>query len=534
MNRYTLMLLSLAGGAMCSLAWSSWCSGLILLIALVPFLIIEEWLFESKGKYTRNAIFLFSLPGMILFSMITMGWMRSASLTGAIFVIIGLAMLMSSTLWLAHIVRVRWGNLAGIIAFAAFWLTYEFISLNVNIVSPWMNLGNGLSKDLHFIQWYDITGTAGGSLWILCSNLLLTVFIVSRAGEEKRSWIYLVIWFLIILGPSIASFTKYNSIHNSGRKAEEAVIIQPNVDPFTEKFVIPFDQQLKRVVEMAKSATTENTAWIITPETTVDDPVDLDSINDNRYIKQLRQLTGRTPDASIVAGLVSRKMYHGFTEPPTISARRTGIAGEFSDHFNSAFRIDSGTNVEYYHKSKLVPGIEMQFANGPGRLISRILPYLGGTRWGYGIQQQRTCLHKSSSGMAIAPIICYESVFGRYVTGYVRNGAEALFIITNDGWWKNTYGYKQHLWYASLRAIETRRPVVRAANTGVSCIIDIRGRRTRETGWYTTTSVRGEIVPETRITPYVRYGDVILNIAAGLSAVILLAAMFSMAFKKKS
>jgi len=71
--------------------------------------------------------------------------------------------------------------------------------------------------------------------------------------------------------------------------------------------------------------------------------------------------------------------------------------------------------------------------------------------------------------MKIAPIICYESVFGEFVTDYVKKGAQALFIITNDGWWKNTNGYKQHLYFASLRAIETRRQVVRAANTGVSC-----------------------------------------------------------------
>ena len=100
------------------------------------------------------------------------------------------------------------------------------------------------------------------------------------------------------------------------------------------------------------------------------------------------------------------------------------------------------------------------------------------------------------------------------MTGYVKNGAEALFIITNDGWWKNTNGYKQHLYYASLRAIETRRPVARAANTGISCIIDIRGKRTAETEWWTPAVIKGEIIPETRITPYVKYGDYLLKISA--------------------
>ena len=176
----------------------------------------------------------------------------------------------------------------------------------------------------------------------------------------------------------------------------------------------------------------------------------------------------------------------------------------------------------------------MQFVNGPGRFISRILPYLGGTKWGYGMQEERTCLNHNSLNQKIAPIICYESVFGSFVTGYVKNGAEALFIITNDGWWKNTNGYKQHLYYASLRAIETRRPVARAANTGVSCLIDIRGKRTTESEWWSPATIRGEIIPETRITPYVKYGDFLLKISALTSVIMLLVNFCNSSCQKKN
>ena len=149
----------------------------------------------------------------------------------------------------------------------------------------------------------------------------------------------------------------------------------------------------------------------------------------------------------------------------------------------------------------------MQFSKGPGRLLTMILPYLGGTKWGYGIQEERTSLTHSSIPMKIAPVICYESVFGKFVTGYIKKGAKAIFIITNDGWWKNTTGYKQHLDYASIRAIETRRPVARAANTGISCIIDIRGKTNYRNRMVAKSSDKREIFPETRITPYVKYGD---------------------------
>jgi apolipoprotein N-acyltransferase len=175
----------------------------------------------------------------------------------------------------------------------------------------------------------------------------------------------------------------------------------------------------------------------------------------------------------------------------------------------------------------------MQFSNGPGRFIARILPYLGGTKWGYGMQNDRECFKHSATSVKIAPVICYESVFGKFVTDYIKKGAEALFIITNDGWWKNTNGYKQHLYFASLRAIETRRPVVRAANTGVSCLIDIKGKRTYETDWWSEAVIKGDFCPETRITIYTRYGDYLLLISSYISGVIIFIIFIAIPIRKK-
>ncbi len=533
MNKYTLTGLSVAGGLMCGLAWTSWCTGLILLVAFVPFLLIEAWLYENRGHYGRNAYFIYSLPGLVIFSMMAIGWMRVASMTGAISVVLGLSFLMAFTLWLFHEIRLRAGNTAGYLSLVTLWLTYELISLNATIVSPWLNLGNGLAGDIMFVQWYELTGTAGGTLWILCSNLFLTNLLVSWFTQDKRTGLYLGVWLAVVLVPAAISVTRYFTIRPADVPPSEVVIIQPNIDPYTLKFTIPFEDQLNKVLNMARSAATAKTAWIITPETTVDDPVNLDSLNENKYVVMVRRLAAEFPSASVVTGMVSYRIYNGQSSPPTLSARETDSPGTYFDHFNSALKIDTSMNIEVYHKSKLVPGIEMQFINGPGRMISRILPYLGGNKWGYGIQKERSCFSHVAPGLKIAPVICYESVFGSYVTGYVKNGAEALCIITNDGWWKNTGGYSQHLDYASLRAIETRRPVMRAANTGVSCLIDIRGKRTAESPWWSQAVIRGEIIPETRITPYARFGDFILRAAALISAILVLSIFIIHPLRKK-
>jgi apolipoprotein N-acyltransferase len=521
------------GGILSGLAWTGWCSGLILLIAFVPFFIIENYLFENPKRFTSNAFFIFILPGFVIFSIISLGWMRVASITGAICVIMGLSFLMAFTTWMAHIVRLRAGNLAGFISMITFWLAYEFVSLNVNIISPWINLGNGLSKDIFFIQWYEVTGTAGGSLWILCSNLFLTLYLVNSLTKRRRNSLHLIIWLSIIIIPSAYSLYRYNTIKSSHLNGSEVVIIQPNTDPYTEKFTIPFQDQLKKVITMANTGITNKTEWVITPETTIDDPANLDDLAKDKYVKMIKEMIIQHPGINVVTGLVTYRLYPPVKDPPTVSSRRIDASGLYYDHFNSAVQIDSGEYFGIYHKSKLVPGIEMQFSNGPGRFITRILPYLGGTKWGYGLQENRICFEHTSRPMKIAPVICYESVFGKFVTEYVKKGAEALFIITNDGWWKNTNGYEQHLYFASLRAIETRRPVARSANTGVSCIIDIRGKRTEETNWWTMAVLKGEIYPETRLTTYVKHGDYLLIIAVFLSAIIFFIVFIGIPIRKK-
>src|SRR5207247_2436074 len=106
---------------------------------------------------------------------------------------------------------------------------------------------------------------------------------------------------------------------------------------------------------------------------------------------------------------------------------------------------------------------------------------LGGTSGSLGMQKERTVFKTQStinnpqSAIFIAPAICYESIYGDFLSAYIRNGAEFIAVITNDGWWGDTPGYIQHENYARLAAIEFRRDIARSANTGISCFINQKG-----------------------------------------------------------
>jgi apolipoprotein N-acyltransferase len=118
--------------------------------------------------------------------------------------------------------------------------------------------------------------------------------------------------------------------------------------------------------------------------------------------------------------------------------------------------------------------------------------------------------------------ICYESIYGRFYTEYIKKGANLMFIITNDGWWDNTPGYRQHLTYASLRAVETRRSIARSANTGVSALINQRGEITARAGWWTPAVLKGTLHANDKHTFYVTHGDYIGRLACFVMLLLLL------------
>jgi apolipoprotein N-acyltransferase len=139
----------------------------------------------------------------------------------------------------------------------------------------------------------------------------------------------------------------------------------------------------------------------------------------------------------------------------------------------------------------------------------------------------------SNHKIGAAPLICYESIFGEYVSTFVKNGANVIFILTNDGWWGNTPGYRHHKLYARLRAIETRREVVRCTNTGISCIIDTRGNIEGETPWWKPITMRYTIHPSDKLTFYVRYGDYLGKMAGWLFSIVFIMSIAGKSISRK-
>ena len=140
-------------------------------------------------------------------------------------------------------------------------------------------------------------------------------------------------------------------------------------------------------------------------------------------------------------------------------------------------------------------------------------------------KKERSVFSNKRLNINVGVPICYESVFGECVSEFVGKGANLLFIITNDGWWGDTPGYKQHRSFSRIRAVETRRSIARCANTGISCFINQRGDILQELGWWQRGAMRQKLNANDKITFYVIYGDFLARMATVISVIVLILLM---------
>jgi apolipoprotein N-acyltransferase len=288
------------------------------------------------------------------------------------------------------------------------------------------------------------------------------------------------------------------------------VVIQPNIDPYEKISTGSFDAQLGKLLRLSESAVDSNTVLLVWPETALynENGFIEARLKQNYFLNPLWDFLRRHPRLNLLTGVESVGIFKDKHSPTAYPIPNTN---EYVESYNSAVLMDSSGPIAFHHKSKLVPGVETlpPFLH----ILDSWFEKFGGTTTGYTGQADQTTLDETNHAYRIGPAVCFESIYGEYLSRFVHNGATVLVVITNDGWWGNTPGYRQHESYARLRAIETRRWVVHCANTGISSIIDPAGRVVDCRPWDKAGSIKGKVWPEEEQTFYVRYGDCISKAA---------------------
>jgi apolipoprotein N-acyltransferase len=504
MRKVHLYSLAFASGILLSLPWIIRGFGWTIFVAFVPLLIANDFLLKQKGTRGLSLTFFLSLLSFQIWNVLSTWWIAYVSLPGMLFVASLNALFMAVAWWGMNKVQLKLGQTSGLFALVVFWIAYEFLSHHGLLPWPWLTLGNGLANNVKIIQWYEYTGVFGGSLWVLIVNILI-FSAIRKSQEQLMPMLYrqTVLVIIAVFLPAIFSLYLYFNYSEKGT-IQNVVIVQPNVDPYTEKFSgMSEKEQIKRLVALMKSEITDSTDLVLAPETAL--PLlqeDLLDLNDP-ILNPFQQIVNRFPSLNFVAGAISQRKIE---KSEVISATvQQSANGEYFDRFNSAIILNR-SGIQFSHKNILVAGVEKEPLGEYFPFLPNIILDLGGVKGSLADGKEPTIL-SNTSGHKIGPVICFESAFGGYVRRLVQSGAQFIVVLTNDGWWKGASGVWQHFGYSRVRAIETRRSVVRSANTGISGTIYQRGDILVQTTKNTTLALSSGLHINNSLTFYVRYGD---------------------------
>jgi apolipoprotein N-acyltransferase len=535
----------------------------LIFIGFVPLLMVEREISilkmnhptPEKRPLPTDRLMKYAFNTFVIWNIGATFWVSNAGLVAGMIANYLNAFFMAGVFWLFHkmaltLIHRSWTRHSPpfgghrYLVFIIFWLSFEFLHLNWELSWPWLTLGNAFANTPFLVQWYEFTGAMGGSLWILVLNvLILQAYAYHTEAQQKLMRRALGLIAAVFLVPALFSVFTYQNLAGKVKidatdRTAEVILVQPNYEPHYEKFDVPPSVQLAKFLTLTAEKLDSTVDYVVFPETSFD-LNNVDFWNENAILSELKNYVRQYPKLNLVMGVDALKVYAQRTTVrpdnlPKTTRKFDNKDGSFTywESYNAATQISSkGLGMPIYKKSKLVPGPEILPYGFLFSWAEPIFKSFGGTVGGLGTQPKPTAFLSGDGTKTVAPVICYESIYPDFCRGYVAAGAEALFIVTNDGWWGNTPGYQQHQAFARLRAIELRRSVVRSANTGTSCFINARGDVEQATNYGVDAAIRSRIKLNNEVTFYAKYGEIVGFSAIFLAGILFLSYVFWLNFK---
>ncbi len=532
--------LSIMSAVMMSIPFLVPHTGFLALIGLIPLLCMDRIATLSEKKH----VWIYHYTSFVLWNAMTTFWVCNATMAGGLFAIFANAFQMSLIFGLFHLSKRKFKGALPYIFLMVMWIAWERFYFDAEISWPWLVLGNSFAQSINSIQWYEYTGTLGGSFWIWACNLGLFGLMTSLSDGRWFNFNWkaktavlsglIAAFALPFIASAIIGSEYKDSMHS--KEQMEVLIVQPNIDPYNKFEAMSQKEQDGILLDAAekelayrKNDSTAAPLMIVAPETFTND-VYTNDISLSQTWKRFSSFLNDYPNVSILFGASSHTLIES-TEAPSHTARAIGD-NCWSESHNSALMINGNGQTEICHKNKLVVVVEK---TPYPALVCPLDDKIGGFMGRCIGQGDPSIMHVDSNQGKSIPVgcaICYESVYGEYYTQYVRQGAKAMTIITNDAWWGDTPGYRQHLSYASLRAIETRRSIARCANTGISAIVSPTGEILQPTPWWEPAVIKSQIPLRSDMTFFVLHGDIVGRICTFVFGLLFLALIVRFATKK--
>lgn len=500
-------------------------TGLTLPVALVPLL----WLSDSLGSSRREWWRMFGWAALtfILWNLSTVWWIWFATPVGPPAATLASTTLNMIAFMFFHTVSKTAHRSLAYTTLVASWIATEYWYTVGDFSWPWLILGNGFSHDVWAVQWYEFTGVFGGSLWVLLSNICI------YEAWKHRSRQRVVTAAAVTLLPVAFSLGMWWSWEQPDEGRVTVSIIQPNVDCY-EKFAGERELQQRNIFDLVGDVP-RDAECILLPETAVPGYYWEPSLSEMRFAdtpgvfwqQMADTLRAEHPQSLLVTGANTLAWYASGAQ--TSTARKDPYTDGWYDHFNTAVGLSADGRRQIHHKGRLVIGVEKTPMPWLFEMLEFLVVDLGGTLGQIGQGLHGTAF-ELESGAKTGPVICYEGLYGDFTGDFVRRGAGFLSILSNDGWWRDTPGYRHLFTISRLRAIEHRRAIARSANTGRSGFISARGDVSLTLGWDERGVITEQVPLNSRMTFYTLYGDYLGRIG---EYVMLLCVLYYIAYRIK-
>ncbi|MCX6170441.1 MAG: apolipoprotein N-acyltransferase [Ignavibacteriales bacterium] len=500
------LLLGLLSGVMLGISYPPIPLPFLSFFAFIPFLYVLEKK-ETLASLNRFTYFI-----LFFFNLITLYWVGSWTKEADTFLMIsGAALLFFNPFFyliiptLYHFSKKTFGKRIALFLFPFYWVTFEYLYSLTDLRFPWLTLGNCLPYFNTFIQAADIVGVYGLSLIILFLNIFIYLSIKDLKEKKKidnKFALAAVALFFVVM---IYGVVRINSFKIADKKIKVG-LIQPNLNPWDKWKAGNLDDQLSQYLELSQSAINKGAKLIIWPESAL--PVYLLSGNYTDQVDRIHNFVS-TKNIFLMTGMPDVNFYFNKNESPK-DAKETKSGVLYTSYNSILLFTPYSLEVQKYGKIKLVPfGEHVPFVEELPFLGDFIKWEVGISSWNVGKTQTVFNLNESNNlPLKVGGVVCIESIYPEFVAGFVQQGANLLVVVTNDSWYGNSSGPYQHKEISVLRAVENRKTVVRAANGGVTCIIDPLGRTIASTKLFTRDILVVDATIEDGMTFYSRYPSI--------------------------
>ena len=502
------------------------------------FFAFIPYFFVLEKKETLSSINRFTYFTLLIFNLIALYWVGSWTKEADKFLMIsGAALLFFNPLFylivstLYYFSRKSFGKRIALFLFPFYWVSFEFLYSLTDLRFPWLTLGNSLPYLNHVIQIADIIGVYGLSLIILFMNVFLYMALKDFAVKKKVNWKYGNVALAIIIIVTTYGVIREDNFKFSDTKVKVG-LIQPNLDPWDKWQEGNLDKQLNLYIDLSNRAIQQGAKLIIWPESAL--PVYLLSGNHEFEVARIRQFVS-SQNIFLLTGMPDINFYFNKEEAPK-DAKKTKNGYLYTSYNSILLFSPHNFDIQKYGKIKLVPfGEHVPFVEELPFLGDFIKWQVGISSWNVGTKQtvfnfdDLNNIHLKAAG-----VVCIESIYPEFVAGFVQEGANLIVVVTNDSWYGYSSGPFQHKEISVLRAVENRKTVVRAANGGISCIINPLGKTISETKLFAEDFLVGDVSIQYGLTFYSRYPYIFPLLSSFVSIVTILFFTYNkLPFRKK-